>query len=263
MDTFEEQKAFFLQHWPFMRSAAEAGGADAVVAYVRGFDDDRERRVLFTLARQGLVMSEWEERDLDLYVAVARAGIDEALAQAERVTDDAERRKLTNSANVISYNLSADLADCWPDDGFARESRHFQAGLEAATDCVAWREELGMPAWSRSMAHWAKGMHELSLGQTEAAVLDWRTSLDFAVTNAEEQGDGTEANAEGEFAVVLSTGLLGLAQLADGDASGEVLFAQAMEAFEAQQADEELAEDAQFGAEQLGIVRDRYVDDQD
>jgi hypothetical protein len=114
--------------------------------------DGIERRVLYMFVRQGLL-----SKGLDLYISVARAGIDTFLAAAEAEEASELRDARIDGANIIAYNLSADLADCWEDDGLTRRSEHFAVGAEMADRCIAWRKQLSKPAWSRSVAHWARG----------------------------------------------------------------------------------------------------------
>lgn len=259
METFQEQKAFFEANWPDMRDAAQKGGGVAVVVFIESFEDAKQRRVLYAFARQGLVMGDWPGRDLDEYIFVCRAGIDTILEQATAEPDDEAAKRLTDSANVISYNLSADLADCWPPDGLVRRQPHFEAGLHAAADCVTWREELGKPAWAKSMAYWAKGMHELSLGDAPGSEASWAASLGHAVDDAKEEGQVSEVGPEGAYGVVLSSGLLGLAEWSRGSSDGRARYEAAAEAFRAQLGADDRRDDAQLGLDQLETVHERYI----
>jgi hypothetical protein len=259
METFAEQKAFFDEQWPRMREAAQKGGGVAVVQFIESFDEPRQRRVLYAFSRQGLVLGDWPGRDLDEYIYVCRAGIDGILEQATAEADAEAAKRLTDSANVISYNLSADLADCWPPDGLMRRQQHFEAGLHAAADCVRWRDELDKPAWAKSMAYWAKGMHELSLGDGPAAEASWQASLSHAVEDAKEEGQVSEVAPEGAYGVVLCSGLLGLAEWSRGSSDGRARYEAAADAFRAQLDVEDRRDDAQLGLDQLEAVHERYI----
>jgi hypothetical protein len=258
MQTFEEQRAFFQDEWPALREAVERGGAAAVIEHIAAHDDARERRVLFAFVRQGLVMDDWQGKSLDPYIEVARAGMQELLRQADSASDLAARDARTDGANVIAYNLAADLADCWPGDATPRTRAHFEAGLAAAEQCVRWRETLGKGPGPRSMAFWVKGMHELSLGEVAAATASWQRSLDEAVAAARAQGGGDAVDAHGDFAVVLGAGYLGLARWIAGEADGRGSYEAALDAFRAQLAHADRKDDAQFGIDQLETVRQRY-----
>ena len=141
----------------------ERGGAQEVIRYVGSIEDAETRRTVYSIAQKGFGNREWAGRNFDALVEVVRAGIGETLRQAHQTADGETAGKLTDFANRLSYNLSADLADCWPGDDVQRERRHFEAGLRAAEDCVRWRRELGKPPDRRAMAYWAVGMHHISL----------------------------------------------------------------------------------------------------
>jgi hypothetical protein len=260
MQTYEDQLDFFNEHWPQMAEAAERDGAAGVREFIAGFDDELERRVLFMFARQGLGNSEWEGKSFDLLIEVAEAGIEELLRQAEAAPDKETRNKRIDGANVISFNLAADLADCWPGDDLPREQRHFERGLQAAEDCLKWREMLGKPAGPFSMAFWVHGMHALSLGDTETAIASFESSLENARQAAEDEGVSTEIAPESTFGVILEAGYLGLARWKAGEDGGQELYDEAIAAFTAQLGDESKAEDAQFGIDQLETVKARYID---
>jgi len=253
MKTYDEQKAFFDEHWPALKAAAESGGGQAVVAYLQGLEDGLQRRVLHLFIRRGLVMGEWSGKNLDVAADVARAGIAEMLQAAAGAEEEKRRRGLTNLANEISFNLSADLANCWPGDQAARSKAHFEAGLKAADDCIRWREELEKGAADLSMAWWAKGMHLLSLEDVGGAAESWARSLAFAEEAAE---------SDQEFSVVLARGYLGLARWIAGAEEGRAMFREALATFSGQLCEEDHKEDARFGIDQLDCVKERYGPDQ-
>ncbi len=248
MNTPEEQQAFFREHWPALLEAAQES-PDAAAAYIAKVDDPLQRRVLYFFSRPGLVFEEWEGKNLDTIIGVARHGIGEFLAQAEASADEEATLRLTDFANVMSYNLAADLADCW-EDGFERGKAHFEAGLAAADDCVRWRDSLGKGPGPKSMAWWAKGMHELSLGLTDAAEASWRRSLEYA----EEAADSDD-----EFGVVLGRGYVGLAEWVGGQAEGRARWQAACDTFREQLKDEARKGDAQVGLDQLETACKRYA----
>lgn len=255
MQTPAEQREFFAAESPELRRLANAGDAAHVVAFVRSFEDPLQRRVLWLYARQTLVMDPECQADLDLYVEVMRAGIADLLAEAAEEGDAETAARRTDLANIASYNLSADLADCWPADGKERQARHFEAGLAAALDCIRWRQELNKPAGPHSMAWWARGMHELSLGRTQDAVTSFERSLQYA----------REANEdEAAFGVILGRGYLALARRLTGDEAASAEWDAAVALFTEQaegsgvDAAQERASEAKFGLEQLRTVEARY-----
>jgi len=255
MKTFEEQQAYFESRWPEMAEAARDGGAEGVLAFIEAQPEDIQRRVLFLFARQGLVQRDWPGKSLDVAAAVAQGSIERLRAEARRAAEagDAQTaRRRTELANVISYNLAADLADCWPGERPPLEARHFEVGLSAARDCVRWREELGKGPGPSSMAWWAKGMHELSLGRAQDAVESFDRSLALANEDA-------GSNAEEAFGSVLGRGYLGLARWIAGDDAGRRLYREALSVFANQLTDPDRQEDARFGIDQLETVKLRYV----
>jgi len=249
------EQEFPEKHWDEMREWMTSGGPDAVIAFIQGFSDPLERRQLYGLAHQGFSYRDWEGKNFDHLVTVVEAGMAEGVKQAKSAEDAETRAKLLDFANVLSYNLSADLAACWPGDEAPREIRHFEKGLELAERCIAWREELKKGPGPFSMAYWARGMHKLSLGRPEEAETDFATSLQQAVSAAREQGKRETCEAGGEFSVILGTGYLGLARWVQGGDSGRQKYQQAVDAFTATAASfPDQKEDAQFGLDQLRTV---------
>jgi len=253
MKTFEAQKAFFDARWPELKDAARAGGAPAVLALIDAQETDLQRRVLHLFARQGFVLGDWDGEDPTLAAAVARGSIDRLVEEARQVRADGDEdgaRKRLELANVISYNLAADLADCWPGERPARSEVLFEEGLKAAEDCIAWREELAKGPGASSMAWWAKGMHLLSLGRADEARQAFFRSLGLARDVAQSDED---------FGVVLGRGYVGLARWVAGDEEGREELQAALDVFEHQLADADTRDDARFGIDQLETVRQRYA----
>lgn len=246
-------------HWDEMRTRMETGGAAAVADFVAAFDDE-ERRKLYSFAQRAFYGREWEGKSFDGYVDVVNEGIAEGIRQAEAASDPKASAKLVDFANVMSYNLSADLAECWPGDTLPRERRHFEAGLKAAEDCIRWREELGKGPDPFGMAYWAKGMHQLSLGDVDGAVASFKKSLEFYREVAKEAGEVTEVSPEAGFGLILAEGYVGLAEWVRGDEGGQGRFESALAAFRegaGKYADKK--DDFQFGAEQLEWVKQKFI----
>jgi hypothetical protein len=197
---------------------------------------------------------------LDGYVDVAKAGIAEGFKQSEAASDKETAGKRTDYANMLSYNLSADLADCWPGDDVPREKRHFEVGLKAAEDCVKWREELSKGPFPFSIAYWAKGIHQLSLGDNEGALDSFSKSFNYAVEHAKAEGVNTDVSQEGDFGVILEAGYIGIVEMAGGIEGGKEHYEEAIAAYRAQIDNiPDKKDDAQFGIDQLEKVKDKYV----
>ncbi len=246
-------------HWDEMRTRMETGGAAAVADFVAGFNDE-ERRKLYSFAQRAFYGREWAGKSFDGYVDVANAGIAEGLRQAEAATSAEDSAKLVDFANVLSYNLSADLAECWPGDTLPREKRHFEAGLKAAEDCIRWRQELGKGPGPFAMAYWAKGMHQLSLGDVDGAVENFKKSLEYNVEVAKEEGTAAEVSAEAGFGLILADGYVGLAEWVKGDEEGKGRFENALASFrEGAEKYADKKDDFQFGIDQLEWVKKKFI----
>lgn len=165
--------------------------------------------------------------------------LDAKIAEARAAIDAHVREGAIDKANVASYNLAADLADCWPDDDVPRMRAHFEAGLRAAEDCVRWREELGKPPDRQSIAHWAVGMHRFSLGDVAGARAALERALDLA---------------EADDMILLNRGYLALARWRLGEAQAEEDYREAVAGLEALDAD-----DAPYCIAQLEVVRTKYI----
>ncbi len=258
MNASEDPQAFFEEHAETLKIVASKSAADAI-AFIESFGDDIERRILFLFARRALVMDEWPGRNLDTCIAVARAGIKEMLRQAATAANDDMRQRCINLANAMSYDLAADTADCWPGDNLPRTREHFEAGLAAAEDCIRWRIELRTGEDSLATAWWAKGIHQLALGDPAGARQSWNRSFELAQVAARGAGRADGVSLDGDFGVILAWGYVGLADWVVGEPDGKVRYGEAITIFNAQGADPELEEDARFGIEQLECVRAKYT----
>jgi hypothetical protein len=246
-------------HWEEMRTRMEAGGTAAVADFVAGFNDE-ERRKLYSFAQIAFYGREWEGKSFDGYVEVANAGIAEGVRQAEAAASAEDSAKRLDFANVLSYNLSADLAECWPGDTLPRERRHLEAGLKAAEDCIRWREELGKGPGPFAMAYWVKGMHQLSLGDADGAAENFKKSLDYNVEVAKEEGAATEVSPEAGFGLILAEGYVGLAEWVKGDDDGKGRYENAVAAFrEGAEKYPDKKDDFQFGVDQLEWVKGKFI----
>jgi len=247
------------QRWQELKAHMERGGAADVVRYIETIPDPEMRRTVYAAAQKGFANKDWTGKNFDALIEVVTAGIGETLQQALLTENGEETWKLTEFANILSYNLSADLAECWPGDENPRERRHFEAGLRAAEDCVRWRRELGKPPERRAMAYWAVGMHQLSLGNSYEALGAFETAA--GLSRVAVVGTGRdEIKAGGDFAVLLYAGYLGIARWVLGEAGGKEAFESACAAFEetAEKYDGEQREDATFGLNQLRWVATKF-----
>ena len=244
--------------WGILRAAVERGGAKELARAVF-LRDPEIRRPLWRLALRRLDERDSPLRNFELMIDVAQAGIDDAMTLSNQAPDAATAAEWADAANVLSYNLSAALADCWPDDPAPRERHHFEIGLRAAEDCIRWRWELGKSADRRAMAYWAAGMHHLSLGNLAEAWGGFATAERLARGDAK-GGHGSGVVAGGDFGVILYHGYAGIARRLLGDDEGRRDYERACRAFEETHTkDPERQEDARFGLEQLHCVEAKFI----
>ena len=137
------------EHWPAMQAAVESGGGEAVVALIEGQDDPVMRHLIVDIARRGLIFNEWRGKNFDDYITVIDAGIEQLLAEAEALAT-AARVDVYRGLHALCSNLTADLADCWPDDDAPRSRSHHERGLRAAEDCLRWLDHLPGRAGDRA-----------------------------------------------------------------------------------------------------------------
>jgi 3',5'-cyclic AMP phosphodiesterase CpdA len=236
-----------------LRRALATGKANAIVSVIRHADTPLRRRQLYAMAQQALSRRKDPDRQFDLLIAVVQAGVRDGMQQAGLEADAAEAVRRKSFVDTISFDLAADLAECWPGDTALRQRHHFDAGLEAARDCVRLRDEIGAPASAHSPAAWIRGAHELSLGRGREASSSFERALDFARRAASSAPAAVQAG--GDFQVILASGALGLATHTD-------LFRDACAAFDetAAGADPQAAARAKFGAAQLRWFAERLAD---
>ncbi len=252
-----DKTEFPYDRWDELKALMESDGTDTVVAHIEAHEDLLKRRKLYLFAASAFAHNEWEGKNLDALIAIAGSGIREGLREASDEVDAEVAARRKDFANVLSYNLSASLADCWPDDPFPRERRHLEAGLRAAEDCVRWRDELEKGPGPKSMANWALGMHRLSLGDLSGSREAFALSLEQARAAATEREEREVPNDE-DFATALGEGYLGISEDVLGEGGSASRFEAACSAFERMSEDAEKKDDAEFGLSQLREARKRY-----
>jgi hypothetical protein len=253
----EERPNPLAQHRAAMKQALDAGGGQAVIDYVEGFDSDPLRRVLYIASTQVLAPPDFKDKRLDDLITVSDAGIVEMLRQVEAAEDDETRGQCLHAAHVVSFNLAAELADCWPGDDLPRTKAHHERGVQAATDCLLWSELAGVPR-PISTDYWVRGIHQLALGDVKATIRSWTAALEFAETAAENDDQSKDIGPAGTFAVILNSGYLGLARWISGEDTGQGGYETAIGAFRAQSNDAEKAEEAKVGFGQLEKTRKQH-----
>ena len=251
---------FAEQHWDEMRGRMERGGTHEVGAFIDTFADPEQRRTLWSFAQKAFTGREWQGKSFDRLIELVGAGMDESLVQYAEATDPDVQAKTKEHANVLAFDLSAELAECWPGDVRPRERHHFETGLALAEDCIRWRRQLGKSPERRALAYWAAGMHHLSLGNRREAL----GYFDIAAGLAAEEVAGTDKSGVkpgGDYAAILYEGYVGLAAWGLGDPAGRDRYERAIRAFEGTVASFEggAKDDAQFGLDQLRLVERKFA----
>lgn len=233
-------------------------GPEGVIRYIEGYQPE-ERLQLYGLAREVMVFRQWEGKNLDDIVEVSDAGILEAMSQANAATEPDTIRALLDIANVMSYNLSADLAECWPGDTLTRTRDHFRRGLSSALQCVEWRRELEKGDYPLFLAYWAAGMHQMSLNRPEEAIYNLVKSLNHAQQITIDEGRSLGLHPGAGFELILAHGYLGLAMEMSGMEDDQ--YERAIEAFtEGAEEYPDMAGDYRFGIQQLQWARNNLLD---
>ncbi|NNL68525.1 MAG: hypothetical protein HKO70_01010 [Acidimicrobiia bacterium] len=256
MRPLADERGFFDLQWPALQATLEQDGPDAVARAILRYESDAERVALFRFARQGIVIGDWEGKNLNAALVVAEAAI-AWLDERARGAAGPDRTSYLAALAEITFNAAADVADCWTDDDEPRRRDHFARAMAIAEKSVGLREELGKSDNSKHLGWWAFGYHQLRLGLTGAAADSLERSLEHARRAARGAGEPDGVTSQAPFAVLISAGYLGLARIADGEPSGPDLYGEAIAAFQAQLSDPERQADARFGLDQLALVRSR------
>ncbi|NQV07074.1 hypothetical protein HQ535_11015 [bacterium] len=247
-DAAMDPRAFFEANQKTITSTRAAGGVDAVMGWLDGLTLPEQAAILEWV---GSVTVDGTIEGLDDTIAVAERGAARLLATD---VSDPDMRPLHEAVNRMSFNLSADLADCWPGDDVARDRRHFEAGLASAERAVELRASLGVTSpRSLHLAHWARGYHRLALGDVAGSIDDFVIALEQAERDADEREQPADIGPDAPFMVNIAAGYLGLARQTGGDAVGAALFDQAIAAFTAALSGPE-GDDARFGIDQLRVA---------
>lgn len=265
MSTAEQtaQPTFPETEWEQLAALMAEKGPEGVVSYIGTFPPE-ERLKLYGFAQRAFSGREWSHaslgKNLDDYAVVAKAALAETLRQGDESDDPEVAAKRRQLGIGFSFNLTADLAECWPGDTLPRERRHFEEGLRAAQTCVDLCESLGVNASRTSIAFWGKGMHQLSLGDLPESLETFARSLRLAEEFAASEGAPTTLSPEASFHILLGHGYLGIAEWLGGNQEGRARYDRAIEAFTAQAATfAEKREDAEFGIAQLQHVRTIFI----
>ncbi|MGE4602221.1 MAG: hypothetical protein AAEJ65_04895 [Planctomycetota bacterium] len=242
----------FEKFWPQLKELYCQQGLEKLIAHIHQSEDRPERRALFLMASQRISNGQGLSRSLDDVIGICRAAIDEFSCQAAAENDPEERSRRLDGANILSYNLAADLAPCWPEDTEPRTSEHFEEGIRCAQDCLDWREILEKGALPFHLAWWAMGAHLCGLGDWNGACEAFEKSLEAARIDAQENSTPDDVGPESSFVINISIGWLEFARWRSGDQSSYDRFLEVISAFRSRiEQDDEGKDEAITGIGQL------------
>jgi hypothetical protein len=244
--------------WEKLLETMTTGGPDAVLDFIDGFDTFEQKLKLYFFAQQSFGGQDWEGKNFDGYLAVVQAGIKTILDYAGTMEDPEKANQLKDFANMLSFGMAADLAECWPGDTVPRESRHIEAGLAAAENCLAWRSELNKGPEPFHMAHWVKGMHHVSLKQFDEAVKHFEDAVQFGRKDAKDNGRPMTITVDGDLTLIMYTGYLGLARFLKDPGDSETYNTACKVLDEIVSDDSGTGTDAAFFRNQLDWVKKKF-----
>lgn len=186
--------------WNDLRPFAERGDMEGLLAYIDRNPEIPDRISLYRLAIRKLAFAPWENKTLEPMIVVAEA----AIAECERIGGD-----YLEQANIICFNTSANLCDCW-DDGLPREERHYRKGIEFAKKAIWYREHLSKGPGKMAMAMWALGKHQQSLGSIEDARKTFHRCLELEEQAAKESAKPTELSPDAPDGYLIARGYVAL-----------------------------------------------------
>ena len=242
----------FEDKWPQLLQIYSDQGVQQLISHIQLSEDLLERRALYLMASQRISQGYDLSRTLDDVIVICRTAIDEFSAQASQETDPEQRSRRLDGANILSYNLAADLAPCWSDDPEPRTREHFEEGIRCAQDCLEWRTVLKKGALPFHMAWWALGVHRCGIKDWHGACEAFEKSLEAAHIDAQENSTPTSVSPEASFLINIANGWLEFARWRSGDQSSYERFLEVICAFTnrvEQGADDK--EDALTGIQQL------------
>ena len=226
--------------WSNLRRTLDHNGAAACCAAIQSEADVEHREQLFRYAIRKLGGgSGASASDLDAMVTIGNAA-----------TSNKEGRE--PQVNVLAFNLSANLCDCWG-DGDSRQRSHFEAGLRFADLALELRKFLKKDASSFSMAHWARGKHLLSLGRAREAAEAFQESLNCEQTAARENGQDPSSLETAPGGLLNSRAFLGLSMARSGRQEGNAMLEESIAILSnrVEHGEGELKEDAQVYLDQI------------
>jgi hypothetical protein len=130
----------------------------------------------------------WKAKDLAASIALGRAGVQFALAAAERsvTPDPALAAELRGQAKAMAYNLASFTWPGWDEPGITITRSDLAVGLDAAKADLRLGRELSRGPLPMSRAHWMLAAHQLAAAAYDSARVQFRLAArDAAAAGAE------------------------------------------------------------------------------
>ncbi len=235
-------------YWPEVKELAEAGKYQEIADFINKLTNMKERVALFRFAVRGLAFRDWTKKSLEPQILLGDLAIHTAIEIGE-----------VDEANIICFNMSANLADCW-NDGFTRTPKYFKKGLDYANQAIEFRKQLKKGPGPFSMAYWAQGVHQFFLKDYEKAEDSFRRSLSAAIEEAMLKNKPITISSHTTFDVLIAHGYMALAQLAMGQSAGRDLYQLVIKSLaELKDLSSDAKADAEIGLDQLQYVFAKYI----
>lgn len=235
-------------YWPEFKTLAEKGQYQEIVEMIQKIPGSKERVGLLRFAVRSLMFRDWSSKSLVPILLLGDLAIETAMESGD-----------IEEANVICYNMSANLADCW-DDGFIRNRENFDKGLQYAKRALEFRRQLKKGPGPFSLAYWAQGIHQYLLGDLSGAEKSFLQSLNAAVEAARAEQKEIVISKNAPFSVLIGFGYLAIARIAQGSQEAQATYNQVMTAFEQMKGISEDAKgDAEIGLKQLRFVHSKLL----
>ena len=246
----QEHKEALLKCW-------QDDGADAVGEYIR--KQDTGVRVQLDQAAWQLLSTE-AELSLDEIAYLGQMGIADLASLREEFQDE-RAEKLLEMINVLSFNLGAEMADCWPGDTRERDDEHLSLGLGLALDCLRMRVSMLKGPEPFALAWWLRGYFEARLGMLDMAGVSLEQALLSAIAMDGSEPKLRPLREDDSFMVLVNAGYLGLVDRLMEAPRGEMMYDEVIRIFKAQvAAGGEAAQDAEFGIQQLEVAAARITE---
>jgi hypothetical protein len=123
----------------------------------------------------------WKRKNLPAMVALSQAGIEHALAAAERCADTSQQQSFRQRAKRLAYNLASFTWPGWNEPGIDLAAKDLAAGLWAAELNVHLATVLQRPPADQAGALWVLGAQRLAAADHAGALTTFQQALSHAL----------------------------------------------------------------------------------